>query len=114
VKLPEAARFKDYSSIDFSNRYVTVLSQESSAMWVGHVRDEPTSFDDLFDDEGRLFLLPLDEKDRPLYCNPEGVVWLGDGRLVVVSDRKKAKQPGRCAEKDQSIHVFKLPDGYVF
>jgi hypothetical protein len=83
-------------------------------MWVGHVRDEPTSLDDLFEDEGRLFLLPRDDKNRPLYCNPEGVAWLGDGRLVVVSDKKKSKQPGRCADKDQSIHIFKLPDGYVF
>ena len=113
LKLPEVVRFKDYSSIDFSNRYVTVLSQESSAMWVGRVRDEPTSFDDLFEDEGKLFLFPRDDKGRPLYCNLEGVAWIGDDRLAVVSDKKKPKQPGRCADKDQSIHIFKLPDGFV-
>jgi hypothetical protein len=28
---------------------------------------------------------------------------------MAVSYRKKASQPDRCAEKDQSIHVFRIP-----
>ena len=44
-----------------------------------------------------------------MYCNMEGVTWLGNDRLVVVSDKGKSDQPGRCARKDQSIHIFKLP-----
>jgi hypothetical protein len=31
--------------------------------------------------------------------------------LVFGSDRGKNDQPGRCARKDQSIHIFKLPAG---
>jgi len=45
-----------------------------------------------------------------MYCNMEGVAWLGNGQLVVVSDKVKPDQPGRCSRKDQSIHIFKLPD----
>jgi hypothetical protein len=44
-----------------------------------------------------------------MYCNLEGVTWLENDRLAVVSDKGKADQSGRCARKDQSIHIFKLP-----
>ena len=42
-------------------------------------------------------------------CNPEGVTWLGNDRLAVVSDKWKADQPKRCTRKDQSVHIFRLP-----
>jgi hypothetical protein len=39
------------------------------------------------------------------------VAWLSDDQLIIVSDRMKArKQEKRCAEKDQSIHIFRIPD----
>jgi hypothetical protein len=44
-----------------------------------------------------------------MYCNLEGVTWIGNDLLAVVSDKGKDDQPGRCARKDQSIHIFKLP-----
>jgi hypothetical protein len=31
-----------------------------------------------------------------MYCNLEGMTWLGNGRLAVVSDRGKNDQPRRC------------------
>ena len=109
IRLPEAVRFKDYASLDVRNGSLTVISQASSAMWVGRLRTQPAGLDDLFEDEGQLFLFPRDHKGRIMYCNMEGVTWLGDDRLVVVSDKGKADQPGHCARKDQSIHIFKLP-----
>ncbi len=43
------------------------------------------------------------------YGNVEGIAWLTRDTLVAVSDRKKARQPARCAKKDQSIHIFRIP-----
>jgi hypothetical protein len=45
------------------------------------------------------------------YGNVEGIGWLSEDTLIAVSDKKKARQPERCAEKDQSIHVFRIPAG---
>jgi hypothetical protein len=111
IRLPKAVRYKDYSSLDFRNGHLTVISQASSAMWVGRLRAQPAGLEDLFEDDGQLFLFPRDDKGRIMYCNLEGVTWLGSDRLAVVSDKRKADQPGRCARKDQSIHIFKLPAG---
>ena len=109
IRLPEAVRYKDYASLDVCNGSLTVISQASSAMWAGRLRAQPAGLDDLFEDDGQLYLFPRDDKGRIMYCNMEGVTWLGDDRLVVVSDKVKSDQPGRCARKDQSIHIFKLP-----
>ena len=42
-----------------------------------------------------------------LYCKVEGVTWLDDRRLAFVSDEA---DKGVCRSRDQSIHVFRLPD----
>ena len=34
-----------------------------------------------------------------------------DDTLVCVSDKKKKRQPEKCADKDQSIHIFRIPGG---
>jgi hypothetical protein len=109
IRMPKEVRYKDYSSLDFRNNCLTVISQDSSAMWVGHLRAQPAGLEDLFEDNGRLFLFPRDDKGRIMYCNLEGVTWLGNDRLVVVSDKGKTNQPRRCARKDQAIHIFRLP-----
>ena len=110
IPLPEAVRCQDYVSLALHNGSLTVLSQASSALWTGHIRSEGGAWDDLFIDDGETYLFPRDEKGRTIYCNLEGMAWLGNGRLVVVSDRAKRDQPGRCTRKDQSIHVFRLLD----
>lgn len=126
IRLPETVRFEDYSSLDCREGLLTVISQTSSAMWIGRLLMEPAeqadskSHDGLFSpgrsddlsefiDDGRLFLFPRNNKGRILYGNLEGVTWLGNDRLVVVSDKVKADQPRRCARKDQSVHIFRLP-----
>jgi hypothetical protein len=63
-------------------------------------------------DDGQVYAFPANAKGQAAYCNVEGVAWLSARQVVVVSDRAKAgEQPKRCAEKDQSIHVFNLPEG---
>jgi hypothetical protein len=109
IRLPEAVRFKDYASLDISDGSLTVISQASSALWVGGIRAQSGGLEDLFEYDGRLFLFPRDDEGRMMYCNMEGVTWLKNDHLVVVSDKRKADQPKRCARKDQSIHIFKLP-----
>jgi len=111
IRLPKEVRYKDYSSLDFRNGSLTVISQASSAMWVGRLRALPAGLEDLFEDDGQLFLFPRDDKGRIMYCNLEGVAWLGNDRLAVVSDKGKANQSKRCAGTDQSIHIFRLPSG---
>jgi len=110
ITLPKAVRYRDYVSLALHNGSLTVLSQASSALWTGHIRSDGGEWDDLFEDDGQTYLFPRDEKGRSIYCNLEGVAWLGNGRLVVVSDKAKHDQPGRCTRKDQSIHIFTLPD----
>lgn len=126
IRLPEAVRFEDYSSLDCRDGFLTVISQTSSALWIGRLLREPAKQADVKDpeghfpssgsddlsktaDDGRLFLFPRNDKGRIMYGNLEGVTWLGNDRLVVVSDKVKADQPKRCAGKDQSVHIFRLP-----
>jgi hypothetical protein len=110
IKLPSSVLFEDYSGLDFRDRTVTVISQVTSAKWVGRVRPAPAGLDDPFEDEGSTYLFPRNREGRIVYCNLEGVTWLPDGRLVVVSDKAKPdEQASRCTQKDQSIHIFKLP-----
>jgi hypothetical protein len=101
VALPLAAEFKDYSAINFRGSQVAIVSQASSRLWIGDI-DETSG---KFVSDGRIYKFPA-----KTYCNVEGVAWLSDDLLVAVSDRRKAnKQPKRCADKDQSIHVFRIP-----
>ncbi len=110
IKLPSSVLFEDYAGLDVRDHTMTVVSQLSSAMWVGKLRPNPTGSHDLFEDEGRTYLFPRNREGRIIYCNVEGVTWLPDGRLVIVSDKAKPdEQASRCRQKDQSIHIFRLP-----
>jgi hypothetical protein len=105
IRLPESLRFTDYSSISVAADRIAVVSQESSALWVGRFAGSGW---DLLDD-GVTFVLPRDARGRTLYGTVEGVSWLAEDEVVVVSDRAKRAQPARVRTKDQSVHVFALP-----
>jgi hypothetical protein len=105
IRLPASLRFTDYSSISVAGDRLAVTSQESSALWVG--RFAPSSWDLL--DEGRTYSFPRDPRGRTLYGTVEGVSWLADDQVVVVSDRAKSTQPSRFRAKDESVHLFALP-----
>ena len=101
IALPEAAEFEDYAAISFHGDQIAVVSQASSRVWIGGI----DRYAHAFSDDGVIYKFP--EKS---YCNVEGVDWLSDDLLVMVSDRvKSGKQAKRCACKDQSIHVFRVP-----
>jgi len=104
IRLPAILPFSDYSSISASGERIAVVSQESSALWVG--RFGPSGWDPA--DAGVIYGFPRDEHGRTLYGTVEGVSWLAPDQVVVVSDRAKPDQPHRFRDKDQSVHVFAL------
>ena len=106
IKLPRTLEFEDYSGISAAGDRLAVVSQASSALWVGRLKEDGT---DLVD-EGTVFRFPTDSRGRSVYRTVEGVSWLGDDRVVVVSDKVKpgsGERSGRA--KDQSIHIFTIP-----
>lgn len=106
VRLPTALRFKDYSSLALAGDLVAVLSQASSALWVGEL--SPSSWELV--SGGSTYRFPRDRDNRAVYCNVEGVSWIAPDRVVVVSDKAKSSaQRKGCRIKDQSIHVFGIP-----
>jgi hypothetical protein len=107
IRLPATLSFQDFSSLAVAGDRLAVLSQESSALWVGHL--QPSAWD--LADEGEVWAFPPDPRGRTVYCNVEGVSWIAPDRVVVVSDRAKrdGRQDDRCRAKDQSIHVFTIP-----
>lgn len=80
---------------------IAVVSQASARVWTARI------------DARARALVPGSEVvyrfPSKSYGNVEGIAWLTEDTLVAVSDKKKTRQPERCAEKDQSIHVFRIP-----
>jgi hypothetical protein len=79
IRLPSTLPFQDFSSLAVAGDRLAVLSQESSALWVGHLR--PSSWE----------------------LADQGVVWVSDRA------KRDGRQDDRCRAKDQSIHVFTIP-----
>ncbi|MEV5977440.1 hypothetical protein [Streptomyces sp. NPDC052114] len=107
VRLPRSLPFEDYSSVSVRDGRIAVLSQASSALWVGRLSAKKWQVD-----EGTVYRLPTGGKGRTAYGNPEGVSWVSSDHVVVVSDRaKKGAANDRYRAKDQSIHLFLIPSG---
>jgi uncharacterized protein YjiK len=105
IRLPRSLPFEDYSSVSVRDGRIAVLSQASSALWVGRISGKKWQVD-----EGTVHRLPTDGKGRTVYGNPEGVSWVSADHVVIVSDRaKKGAENERFRAKDQSIHLFLIP-----
>jgi uncharacterized protein YjiK len=101
IRLPKQAEFEDYAALAYRDRQLAVVSQASARLWVARI-----------DEEARAWVPGSDAVYRfpsKSYGNVEGIAWLSRDTLVAVSDRKKRGQPARCEEKDQSIHLFRIP-----
>ncbi len=108
IKLPKSLPFEDYAGVDVDGSRIAVVSQASAALWIGTFRDDGW---DLVD-EGTVYRFPVDDAGGQIYYNIEGVAWLAPNRLATVSDRrKKGDQPKIAKVKDQSVHIFRIPDG---
>lgn len=101
IHLPQKAEFEDYAALAYRYRQLAVVSQDSARLWVARI------------DEKARAVVPKSESvyrfPSKSYGNVEGIDWLAPDTLVAVSDRKKKGQPGRCADKDQSLHLFRIP-----
>jgi hypothetical protein len=106
IRLPGTLWFEDYSGLSVADERIALVSQQSSALWVGRLT--PSTWE--VADEGTCCRFPRDARGRTVYCTVEGVSWLGDDQLVTVSDRVKIRtQDRRCQATHQSVHVFALP-----
>jgi hypothetical protein len=105
IRLPETVLFEDYSSITVTGDRVAVISQASSALWLGHLA--PADWQAT--GAGTSYALPRDVDGSVIYGTAEGVSWIAPGRVAVVSDKAKPEQDRRCRAKDQSIHIFRIP-----
>lgn len=101
VKLPKAAFFFDYSGVDVKGDRIVVVSQTSSAIWVGKLDKDTWTIEG----DGTVYRFPR-LKSRPLYATVEGITWVSEKRIAVVSDASK-DDTGRA--KEQSVHLFDLP-----
>ena len=101
LELPLTAEFEDYAGIAYRNGRLAVVSQASARVWIAEI-DARAHL--LVDGSQAVYGFP-----KKSYCNVEGIAWLSEDTLVCVSDKKKSRQPEKCASKDQSIHVFRLP-----
>jgi hypothetical protein len=107
IRLPASLWFEDFSSLAIDGGRLCVVSQESSALWLGRLA--PSAWEVVGD--GVTFMFPADADGQTVYCNVEGVSWLSHDQVVIVSDRAKpGEQRSRCRGKDQSVHVFAIPD----
>ena len=117
IHLPTSVNFMDYSAMSVSpNGKVAITSQEDSQMWVGtlhgQTEDGLWDIDNLeFDEKYDVYQFPKGSQCETIYCNIEGIHWVNDDVVVAVSDKMKGrgKQDFRCFDKDQSVHVFALP-----
>ena len=101
IRLPMA--FADYSGVAVAGDRIAVVSQESSALWLGRLDQRTWTVD-----EGDVHKFPRDDDGRPRFSAVEGVAFLGPDRIVVATDRTRGR-PHNGTE--QSVAVFDLPTG---
>jgi len=102
IGLPGKAHFEDYSALAYRDGQLAVVSQASARLWVARVDAKERT---VVPGSEALYRFP-----KKSYGNVEGIAWLSHDMLVAVSDRCKSDQPARCAKKDQSIHIFRIPE----
>jgi hypothetical protein len=106
IRLPRSLLFEDYSSIAADGDCLAVVSQTNSALWVGTLASSSWQIVD----EGITYTFPRNADGQVIYGTIEGVSWISSNRIVAVSDKAKSNQSGICREKDQSIHIFEIPN----
>lgn len=98
IKLPSTADFHDYSDISLDEKgRVAITSQEDSKVWIGQMigqRDDGLwniEALEFAEEDSTVYDFPKSDTCKTVYCNIEGVQWMGDHMLLAVSDRMKSK-----------------------
>jgi len=107
IDLPRTLPFIDYSGLSVEGDRIAVISQESSALWLG--RFVPGTWQ--LAGTGCDYAFPRTTRGDIVYPTMEGVCLLPPHTLVVVSDRAKAGAPRPGPGKEESLHIFALPPG---
>ena len=105
IRLPETVRFEDYGGLAVAGDRIAVISQESSALWVGKLA--PAGWQ--VSGPGTCYVLPRGADGGIVYGTVEGVSWMAADQLVMVSGKAKPEHEALCRDKDQSIHIFRIP-----
>ena len=105
IHLPETVLFEDYSGLAVTGDRIAVISQASSALWLGDLASSGWEAAGA----GTSYALPRGADGSIIYGTAEGVSWIAPDQVVVVSDKAKPEQDPRCRPKDQSIHIFRIP-----
>jgi hypothetical protein len=105
IALPRTVRFEDYAAVAIRGTRIAVVSQQTSKLWIGTIRFRDWSIAG----RGRVYDFPRTKKGKRKYCTVEGLSWISPRTFVMVSDLSKVDYPKRCANHDQSIHVFRIP-----
>ncbi len=103
MRLPDVG-LADCSGIAVRDRRIAVVSQRSSALWVGVLAE--TAWQVV--GAGTVYRFPRSRRVR--YDAVEGVTWLDDATLALVSDRSRRRRSARRRRVEQSVHVVRLPD----
>lgn len=111
ITLPSSVTFNDYSDICVYGNMVAITSQEDSQLWIGTLSSTSWAITG-----GTAYEFPKGSSagvvgagSNVLYGNIEGVSFISSTQIVVVSDKAKSSQPSYQSYKDQSVHIFNLP-----
>lgn len=103
--------FTDYADIALYGNKIAIVSQEDSKLWVGTLSSTDWSLSG-----GKTYAFPKGDTNgnvgagnNVLYANVEGVSFISETQIVVVSDKAKSDQPDYHKFKEQSVHIFNLP-----
>ena len=108
LTLPPSADFDDYSdlairAIEGDTYTLAVLSQQSSAVWIGTLGTAPFALSA----GGTRYDLPRTSSGKITYCNAEGLAFVDAKLLAIASD--KTDEGGDCKDHDEALALFALP-----
>ncbi len=102
LQLPLEVDFRDFSDLSIQQNRIAVISQKSARLWIGTLNVERDSWQL---SHKNIYSFPT-KKGKNIYCNIEGVDWISENQLVIVSD---IASKNRCKAKEKMIHVFDIP-----
>ena len=105
LELPKHVAFRNYVNVAIRGNRLAILSQETSALWICELSDSEWRFTS----DGQVYRFPTNNSGEQAYCNLQGIDWMDDDHIVAVSGRRKGRQNRICGEKDQSVHLFRIP-----
>lgn len=102
IKLPIEVNFRDFSDISVQHNRIAVVSQKSAKIWLGLLHEDKDTWTLT---HLNTYRFPT-RKNKIEYCNVEGIDWIAENQLVLVSDMASKK---RCKPKEMMIHIFEIP-----